>query len=235
MEGPQSGAPGPLEVGPVGVAGVGGLGGCAVQTLEGEIKDAAVGLASPSVGRGHDQLEVGADSEAIEDRTEAVVEVGEHREAGPGRGCLKKGEHIGEEGPGLRGGVVVEEALEQAIKATGGLIRGCEGGGLGAERGEGVQHEIPPPGSLGGMAERVKAIVGLRSAPKGAVEGFLQSGRREIHPEGGEVAGVDLAHRFGGVDKGSGGIQEECHGPSLPSMAGRLNLELGRGRAEGKV
>ena len=64
-----------LVIGFVVISAVEGLGGGAIQAIEGEIEDGAVGFSCASVGGGEDVFEAGADAESIEDGGETIVEV----------------------------------------------------------------------------------------------------------------------------------------------------------------
>jgi len=80
VEGTEAGGGGAVEIGPEGVATVGGFGGGGVETVEGEVEKGAVRLAGAGIGGGEDVLETGADSKAVEDGREPIVEVGKDRE-----------------------------------------------------------------------------------------------------------------------------------------------------------
>ncbi len=131
----------------------------------------------------------------------------------------------------LRGGrQVVQGGAEVSAREAGLAVRSRPpGGGFGGEGGgfpaEGLEHagdKVAPPGVFGGVAERVQGVVGRKGGGEDGAEGGVHAGRIDLKARGrGEVAGVDLAHGFGGTNEGAGGVEEDRHG--------------GRGRSGGRM
>ncbi len=193
-----------------------GLAGGGVEAVEGEAEEGAIRFAGPGIGGGEDVLEKRAGPEAGEDGGEAVVEIGDHRRGSELRGLCEEGEHLREEHPGVRIGVMSKERLEVGIESgevAGGKPAGRELGGLAAQGLQDGGDEITPPGVFGSVAEGVKGVIGGGRRAQGVEKSGLHAGGLDRDAgRGGEVAGVGPTHRFGGLDEGTDSVEEESHG-----------------------
>jgi hypothetical protein len=157
-------------------------------------------------------FEEGTDSEAVEDRSEAVIKVGDHREGTELAGGFEELDGVRVEGPGGGGREMGVKRVEERVEGRR-PWRGSELGGLASEVSEDRSHEFAPPGMFGGVAEGMEGVIGRWSCGEDLEEGSLHFVGVDANAGRGlEVTGVDLAHGLGGMDQGAGGVEEEGHG-----------------------
>ena len=189
---------------------------CAVQSIESEVEEGAIGFSGAGVGGCEDELKERTNPKTVEDWSKAVVEVGDHRERRK-FGCgFQEVDGLWVEQPSIGLREVVVEGVEEVFEAP--LVVRSESS-LGeclrfpAEIIENLGDQASPPRSFGGVTEWVQRVVGIRSCGEDALEGGVHLGGIDRDSGGRfQVPGVGLADLFSGMDQGVGGVKEERQG-----------------------